>query len=138
MTMTNLSNRPDAADGPGPPQTFVEMMEIPDSSYRTAIAIKSASRMKTVAVTFALRERQGDTATYAATCPRCHEGELIAIAELDQNGKFKELPACPALCLDCEDRLDAILEPSAPDHSSESSGRGTMDKYLKAMKPSWE
>jgi hypothetical protein len=94
--------------------------------------------MKTVTVTFALRDRRGDTATYVATCPRCHAGELVAIADLDQDGKFKEPPACPALCLDCEDRLDAILEPSAPDLSSESSGRGTMDKYLKAMKPSWE
>ena len=53
---------------------------------------------------------------------------------LDGKSGFAEAPACPALCLDCEDALDALLEPKSTSRIGDEPGdRATLGKYLKAM-----
>jgi hypothetical protein len=119
---------------PLPPETFDDTMEVPETGYRTAIAIKHDGRMKQVSVRFVLGERNGQTATYHATCPRCHAGDIEVTVKLTPDGSFAEVPACPTLCVACEDRLDAILEPESPTGSKdEPADRATLGKYLKAM-----
>jgi hypothetical protein len=119
---------------PLPPSSFQEEMNVPEAGYRTAIAIKHQGRMAKVSVTFLLREQNGTSATYAGPCPRCNAGEIIVEVKLDPEGSFAEAPACPMLCMDCEDRLDAVLDPPpGPDLASEPGNRATLGKYLKAM-----
>jgi hypothetical protein len=109
-------------------------MSVPRSSYRTAIAIKHGGQTTEVLVTFMLRQKVGPSATYAAPCPRCAAGEIVVPVRLRADGGFAEAPACPALCLVCEDALDAILEPEAGSGPrDEPGGRATLGKYLKAM-----
>lgn len=123
-----------------PPGSFQQTMSIPQADYRTAIAIKHEGRMTEVLVTFKLRHQEGRLATYAAPCPRCGEGEITVPVRLTADGGFAEAPACPALCLNCEDALDAILEPDAgPGIGDEPGDRATLGKYLKAMTTrSWD
>lgn len=116
------------------PQSFEETMKIPETDYRTAVAIRNDMRMKEVAVTFRLLAQNGPSASYAATCPRCHSGEITVEVALAPDGSFAEAPACPTLCLACEDRLDQLLEPPAKAaQGDEPSDRETLGKYLKAM-----
>jgi hypothetical protein len=117
-----------------PPGSFQQTMSVPEAGYQTAIAIKHPGRMKDVLVTFVLRGQDGSSATYAAACPRCAKGEIIVPVRLTAEGGFAEAPACPALCLDCEDVLDAILEPDkGPALGDEPGDRATLGKYLRAM-----
>jgi hypothetical protein len=120
--------------------SFQQPLAVPEAGYRTAIAIKHPGRMAEVPVTFVLRQQDGNSATYAALCPRCAKGEIIVPVRLTAEGAFAEAPACPALCLACEDALDAILEPEkGPDLGSEPGDRATLGKYLKAMSiRSWD
>ncbi len=115
-------------------------MTVPEAGYRTAIAIKHQGRMTDVRVTFTLQKQEGMSATYSAPCPRCAVGEIVVPVRLAADGGFAEAPACPALCLDCEDALDAILEPDAgPAVGDEPGDRATLGKYLKAMATrSWD
>jgi hypothetical protein len=123
-----------------PPGSFEETMNVPEAGYRTAIAIKHPGRMTEVTVTFTLREQVGNSATYAGLCPRCKTGEIVVAVKLDPDGRFAEPPACPMLCMDCEDRLDAVLEPQPGlSLADEPGNRATLGKYLKAMSlRSWE
>jgi hypothetical protein len=123
-----------------PPGSFQQMMSVPDAGYRTAIAIKHEGRMMDVLVTFVLRQQDGASATYAAQCPRCAAGEIVVPVRLTLDGAFAEAPACPALCLACEDALDAILEPGDGLAIGDEPGdRATLGKYLKAMTTrSWD
>lgn len=123
-----------------PPSSFQQTLSVPEAGYRTAIAIKHAGRMKDVPVTFTLQHQEGRTATYSAPCPRCGEAEIVVPVMLTADGAFGEAPACPALCLSCEDALDAILEPDAgPGVGDEPGDRATLGKYLKAMSVrSWD
>jgi hypothetical protein len=91
-------------------------------------------------VTFVLSEQDGTSATYEALCPRCGSGKIVVSVALDPDGSFAAEPACPALCVDCEDRLDAILEPEAAKPIADEPGnRATLAKYLKAMtQRSWD
>jgi hypothetical protein len=127
-------------DNHSPPASFPELLAVPGAGYRTAIAIKHPGRMAEVLVTFVLRQQDGSSATYAAPCPRCAKGEIIVPVRLTAEGAFAEAPACPALCMACEDALDAILEPdTGPGLSGEPGDRATLGKYLKAMTVrSWE
>ena len=70
----------------------------------------------------------------------CAAGEIVVPVRLTADGGFAEAPACPALCLDCEDALDAILEPeTGPAIGDEPGERATLGKYLKAMSTrSWD
>jgi hypothetical protein len=53
---------------------------------------------------------------------------------LAPDGSFAEAPACPTLCVSCEDRLDLIMEPEAAKGLGDQPGdRETLGKYLKAM-----
>ena len=109
-------------------------MNIPAEDYRTAIAIRNDPRMKEVTVTFLLTAQQDTSASYAATCPRCHSGEITVDVALAADGSFAEAPACPTLCFACEDRLDQLLEPQAKVPLGDKPGdRETLGKYLKAM-----
>ena len=120
-----------------PPETFEEAVEVPMTASRTAIAIKNA-RMATAMLTFTLKDHNGSEATYAALCPRCGTGEILATARLNPDGSFAEPPACPALCLACEDRLDAVLEPEGHEGlKNEPANRDTLNKYIKAMTKTW-
>ena len=117
-----------------PPGSFQQTMRVPEAVYRTSIAIKHAGRMTQVLVTFTLRHQEGTSATYAAPCPRCATGEIAVPVKLTGDGGFAETPACPSLCLGCEDTLDAILEPGrGPGLGDEPGDRATLGKYLKAM-----
>lgn len=117
-----------------PLERFQERMNVPEAGYRTAIAIKHEGRMTEVLVTFVLRQQDGASATYAAPCPRCSSGEIVVAVALNPDGSFAGVPACPALCLDCEDALDAILEPNTGISLADEPGnRETLGKYLKAM-----
>ena len=119
---------------PLPPGSFLEKMNVPESGYRTAIAIKHQGRMAEVSVTFLLREQNGASAVYAGLCPRCNAGEIVVEVKLDPEGSFAEAPACPMLCMDCEDRLDAVLDPpTGLGLADEPGNRATLGKYLKAM-----
>ena len=119
---------------PTPPRTFEEKMKIPETDYRTALAVRNATRMKEVSVTFRLTGQHEATASYAATCPRCNSGEITVDVALGADGSFAEAPACPTLCLACEDRLDQLLEPPAKQDLGDKPGdRETLGKYLKAM-----
>ena len=116
------------------PGSFEETMNVPEVGYRTAIAIKHPGRMTEVTVTFTLREKVGNSATYAGPCPRCTAGEIVVDVKLNPGGSFAEAPACPMLCMDCEDRLDAVLEPQPGlSLADEPGNRATLGKYLKAM-----
>ncbi len=123
-----------------PPGSFESKMIVPKSEYRTAIAIKHDQRMAEVAVTFMLREQLGSSARYAALCPRCKRGEIVVDVELTPDMNFRETPACPSLCLDCEDRLDSVLEPeSAPRPADGLGDREALSAHLKAMNSrSWD
>jgi hypothetical protein len=117
-----------------PPGSFQQMMSVPEAGYQTAIAIKHTGRMKDVPVTFMLRGQDARSAAYAAPCPRCATDEIVVLVRLTAENAFAEAPACPALCLVCEDALDAILEPDkGPVPGDEQGGRATLGKYLKAM-----
>ena len=116
------------------PRSFEEKMEIPETDYRTALAVRNDTRMKEVTVTFQLLAQEGASASYAATCPRCNTGEITVDVALAPDGSFAEAPACPTLCLACEDRLDQLLEPRAKlDIGQQPGDRETLGKYLKAM-----
>ena len=116
------------------PRSFDETMTIPETDYRTAVAIRNDTRMKQVTVTFRLTGQTSQQASYAAVCPRCHQGEIAVDVALAPDGSFAEPPACPTLCLACEDRLDQLLEPQAKATLGEQPGdRETLGKYLKAM-----
>ena len=107
---------------------------MPEANYRTGIAIMHVGRMTEVLVTFTLSHRDGVSARYVAPCPRCAVGEIVVEVKLAADGGFAETPACPALCLTCEDALDAILEPDAsPGIGEEPGDRATLSKYLSAM-----
>jgi hypothetical protein len=122
------------------PETFQQTMSVPQAGYRTAIAVTHGGRMSEVSVTFTLRSQDGTSAAYAAPCPRCEAGEISVTVKINADGSFAEVPACPALCMDCEDRLDALLEPEAGKSlADESNGRAMLSKYLKAMNVrSWD
>ena len=118
---------------PAPP-SFTETMNIPASDFRTAVAVRNDTRTVEVAVTFRLRDQSETTACYAATCPRCNSGEITVDVPLAADGSFAEAPACPTLCLACEDRLDQLLDPPAKNNIGDQPGdRETLGKYLKAM-----
>lgn len=109
-------------------------MMVPRTDYRTAIAIKHDEAMKQVTTTFYLRDRHPAAATYAASCPRCDEGEIVVEVRLKPDQSFAEAPACPSLCLACEDRLDALLEPpGAPGPESEEGGRAGLEQHIRTM-----
>ncbi len=118
---------------PAPP-SFTETMNIPATDLRTAVAIKNDTRTTEANVTFLLKVQNGSSATYAATCPRCNSGQITVDVALAADGSFAEAPACPTLCLDCEDRLDHIMEPQAGKSLGDQPGdRETLGKYLRAM-----
>ena len=116
-------------------------MMVPRADYRTAIAITHDQGMREVTTTFLLQEQKAGVATYSAPCPRCKQGEIIVDVRLNPDRSFAESPACPSLCLACEDLLDAILEPrsgKAPG-KEEEGGRETLGRHLKAMNTrSWD
>jgi hypothetical protein len=109
-------------------------MSIPATDYRTALAVRNDTRMTEVTVTFTLTSHQGASASYAAVCPRCHTGEITVDVALAPDGSFAAPPACPTLCLACEDRLDRMLEPSPAKKPGDQPGdRATLGAFLKAM-----
>lgn len=109
-------------------------MNVPAADYRTAVAVRNDTRMIETDVTFHLVTQTGDTARYAATCPRCGSGEITVDVPLAADGSFTEPPACPTLCLACEDRLDQLLQPPAKKSLGDQPGdRETLGQYLKAM-----
>ena len=117
-----------------PPSSFTEKMNIPATDYRTAVAVRNDTRTVEVEVIFHLRDQTETTACYAAKCPRCHSGEITVDVPLAADGSFAEAPACPTLCLACEDRLDQLLDPPAKKNIGDQPGdRETLGKYLKAM-----
>jgi len=127
-------DRPDADLRSQPPHSFVEVLKVPAVQYRTAIAIKNAVQTNEVVVTFTLTGQESDCATYSAPCPRCHVGEIGVDVKLNPDGGFAEPLACPALCLDCEERLDAILgQGTSVDLKNEPSGRATLKKYIQGL-----
>ena len=117
-----------------PPDTFTETMQIPVASYRTAIAIKNVVRMHEVTVVFSLKEYNPGVAIYSGRCPRCQVGNITVYAKINPDGGFSERPACPTLCIDCEERLDEILEPARKTNlKSEPSNRTRLDKYIRGL-----
>ena len=132
---------PAVGDAPSlPAASFEVIFDVPETDYRTAIAIRHDTRMKQVAVQFALQGRNGNVAVYRAICPRCHSGEIEVAVKLDGDGSFAEAPACPALCIACEDKLDSLLEPEPAINSRNEPGdRATLNKHIKAMTTrSWD
>lgn len=124
---------------PVPPSTFHQKMHVPESGYRTAIAIKHTGRMTEVSTTFVLRKQDGESAIYAALCPRCSVGEIVVAVKLNPDGTFHEEVACPTLCIGCEDSLDAMLEPGAAKGDGQTHDRATLNECLKAMNVrSWD
>ncbi len=117
-----------------PPQTFEESMRVPETEYRSAIAIKYTGRMMDVRVTFALQAQDGHSAEYAAVCPRCNAGSITISVKLRPDRSFAEPPACPMLCLDCEDKLDSILEPGAEKETERGpADRASLNKHISTM-----
>ena len=109
-------------------------MDVPATDYRTATAIKHDRRTKVVSVTFVLRDHDASAASYAAVCPRCGTGEILVSVKLAADGTFAEAPACPTLCIACEDALDAMLEPEAASGPGDQTGdREALSKHLRAM-----
>ena len=114
-----------------PPASFREVLTIPETAYRTAVAIQNRGRMRSVEVVFALQSHDAQSAQYQAICPRCCTGEINVVVKLAQNGQFAAPPACPALCLACEDRLDAILKTATS--SNAPSDRAALNATLRIM-----
>jgi hypothetical protein len=112
---------------------FQEKMNVPEASYRTAIAIKHNGRMTEITATFVLRGQDDKSAVYAAVCPRCSVGEIVVAVKLNPDGTFEEAPACPTLCIDCENYLDSMLEPGTAKGIGETHDRATLNKCFKAM-----
>ncbi len=118
-----------------PPATFAGIVEVPSESYKTAIAIQHEGRMTLVEITFILQGCNDGVASYSAVCPRCQIGPIELTVKFNQGGSFVEAPAFPALCLACEDRLDAIIDPQAwAGLKEEPTDRETLSKQIKAMK----
>lgn len=114
-----------------PPALFRETLTIPEAAYRTAVAIQNRGRMKSVEVVFVLQTHDARSAQYQAICPRCHAGDIVVTVKLTQNGQFQAPPACPALCLSCEDKLDSMLESGSS--SRTPSDRAALNATLKIM-----
>jgi hypothetical protein len=123
-----------------PPQTFQETMQVPEAAYRSAIAIKHNGKMTDVSVTFVLQSRNDQVANYAAQCPRCNDDRISIAVPLKPDGSFAEPPACPMLCLACEDRMDVILEPATGSETErEPSDRAGLNQFIRAMNiRSWD
>jgi len=133
LGFATVTKEPSMPAAPAPP-SFTEKMNIPATDFRTAVAIKNDTRTTEVAVTFLLKAQDGVVASYGATCPRCNVGEITVDVVLAPDGSFAEAPACPTLCVACEDRLDLILEPEVKKGLGDQPGdRETLGKYLKAM-----
>lgn len=116
------------------PATFVATVEVPAERYKTAIAIRHGGRTNQVTVTFVLQDHNEQSATYSAVCPRCQIGAIEVAIKLCADGSFAETPAFPALCIACEDRLDAIIDPQASaGHKEEPSDRAALSRHIKAM-----
>lgn len=115
-------------------------MQVPEATYRSAIAITHSGRMKDVNVTFVLQSRHDSVATYTAKCPRCKAGDISVTVPLKPDGSFAEPPACPMLCLACEDRMDAMLEPgTGREAGQEPSDRAGLDQFIRTMNiRSWD
>ncbi len=108
--------------------------KVPQSEYRTAIAIQHDERLTDVELTFLLQDQEGTTATYKARCPRCNEGEIVATLPLNADGSLPEDPAVPGFCLDCEERLDAILgTQDSRETRARPDDRATLRTLLKTM-----
>jgi hypothetical protein len=96
--------------------------------------VKHDGPMTEVDVTFTLQDHSANAATYSAICPRCNTGEIVVTVALDAGGGFREAPACPTLCVDCEDRLDALLEGSESKGPKKGPGdRASLNAFLKVM-----
>lgn len=123
-----------------PPDTFQETMRVPETAYRSAIAIMHNGRMTDVSVTFVLLSWADNVASYAAECPRCNEGRIDVAVPLQPDGRFAEPPACPMMCLECEDRMDAMLEPRTEKEAGrELSDRAGLDQFIRTMNiRSWD
>ena len=123
-----------------PPETFQETMRVPETAYRSAIAIKHNGKMTDVIVTFVLQSRNDQVANYAAQCPRCNDGRISVAVPLKPDGSFAEHPACPMLCLECEDRMDAMLEPGTEGATGrEPSDRAGLNQFIRTMNlRSWD
>jgi hypothetical protein len=123
-----------------PPETFQQTMQVPEAAYRSAIAIKHNGRMTDVRVTFVLESRLDQVATYAAQCPRCNEDKITVAVPLNPDGSFVVPPACPMLCLACEDRMDAILESdTSRETGDEPSDRIGLNQFIRTMNiRSWD
>lgn len=115
-------------------------MQVPEAAYRSAIAIKHNGKMTDVSVTFVLQSRNDQVANYAAKCPRCNDGRISVAVPLKRDGSFAEPPACPMLCLACEARIDAILEPGADRKiEREPSDRAGLNQFIRGMNVrSWD
>ncbi len=105
------------------PKSFAHDDEGPAIRIPRAIAIQHDERLTDVELTFLLQDQEGTTATYKARCPRCNEGEIVATLPLNADGSLPEDPAVPGFCLDCEERLDAIL--GTQDSRRRAPGRTT-------------
>ena len=117
-----------------PPKIFLKKFDVPETEYRTAIAIQHKGRMSQVDVAFVLRMHDAMSATYHGLCPRCLTGEISVVVKLLPDARFAEVPACPGLCLACEDQLDAILERNASTaHGDAPSNRAGLSNTLKMM-----
>ena len=114
-----------------PPASFREAFTIPETPYRTAIAIQNQGRMKSVHVVFVLRSHNDRSAQYCAVCPRCESEDITVVVNLTQSGQFQAPPPCPALCLSCEDKLDSMLESGSS--SRTPSDRAALNATLKIM-----
>jgi len=123
-----------------PPETFQQAMQVPEAAYRSAIAITHNGKMRDVSVTFVLQSRDDHEAHYVAPCPRCRDGSITVAVPLKPDGSFAEPPACPMLCLACEDRMDAMLEPGTHTETErEPSDRAALNQFIRAMNiRSWD
>ena len=93
--------------GPKPLDGFLVETQIPVAGrYRRALL--NPKRFKASALEFRLIERNGEHLKYLGQCPRCDEG-TIEVSGTFKNGKT-EHEVAPHLCLECEDRLDELLE----------------------------
>ncbi len=81
--------------------------------------------MNSVEVEFVLQTHDARFAQYEAICPRCRTGEITVIVKLAKDGQFSGTTACPALCLACEDRLDAILKTVSSSNAPSDRARST-------------
>lgn len=104
--------RPQPASGPH--KTFHCVVAVPQLSKMRRKQFKT-NGIRYSGLSFNLVSQVGDHLVYKSNCPRCAAKDAIQADTVFKDGRTLWPPELgyPELCLDCEDKLDELMEPAA-------------------------